>query len=284
MKPVSWLSGMAALGTLLLSACAGTSPPAAPRDGLWLQREGRRVAQLVPLAAPDPKLTAAGATPPAAFVHPLLSARGTVLTELYPEDHIHHRGFFWAWHQIVLDGAQSADGWLLTGMTFKPVSSKVTDHGARGTMTTDWIVAGRAVLRESADIRISENGLSLRLTLVPLVDGLALGGSADDKGYGGISLRLRDAERLRFESLGKPVEARRQAVPAGQEMRFSWDSAPASLPRAVVMRCAVNGKPITAWILRREKSMQNCVWPGATPVNLPRGKPVVLTADIDIEE
>lgn len=283
MKPISWRVSVASLGAVALSACANTPPLSVP-DELWLQRDGRRVAQLVPLAAPDPRLTAVQATPPAGFVHPLLSGNGTVLTELYPADHIHHRGLFWAWHQILLDGVQSADGWLLTGMTFRPVASAVTDQGRRGSMTTDWVVAGRPVLREHAQIEATAQGLSLRVTLSALADGLALGGSADDKGYGGISLRLRDAEKLRFESGATHVEARRQAVAAGPLMRFTWDSPDPSLPRAITMRCSVDGKPISAWILRREKSMQNCVWPGATPVSLPRGKPVVLTAEIGIED
>ncbi len=36
----------------------------------------------------------------ASYVHPLYNLRGEVITEDFPEDHRHHRGIFWAWHQV----------------------------------------------------------------------------------------------------------------------------------------------------------------------------------------
>ena len=34
------------------------------------------------------------------YIHPLYALDGEVLTEDFPEDHPHHRGIFWAWHQL----------------------------------------------------------------------------------------------------------------------------------------------------------------------------------------
>ncbi len=34
------------------------------------------------------------------YIHPLYSLNGEILTEDFPEDHPHHRGIFWVWHQI----------------------------------------------------------------------------------------------------------------------------------------------------------------------------------------
>ena len=34
------------------------------------------------------------------YFHPLYDVDGNVLTEDFPNDHIHHRGIFWAWHQV----------------------------------------------------------------------------------------------------------------------------------------------------------------------------------------
>lgn len=47
------------------------------------------------------------------YVHPLWGIDGAVLTEDFPSDHLHHRGVFWAWHQIMIDDQQISDGWEL---------------------------------------------------------------------------------------------------------------------------------------------------------------------------
>ncbi|UCF15923.1 MAG: PmoA family protein, partial [Phycisphaerales bacterium] len=36
------------------------------------------------------------------YIHPLYGLDGQVLTEDFPRDHPHHRGVFWAWHQLWL--------------------------------------------------------------------------------------------------------------------------------------------------------------------------------------
>jgi hypothetical protein len=48
------------------------------------------------------------------------------------------------------------------------------------------------------------------------------------------------------------------------------------------MACKVNGRPVSLWILRRETSMQNCVWPGRAPVALPKDKPLRLQSTLII--
>ena len=40
------------------------------------------------------------------YVHPLLDLDGEPLTEDFPADHPHHRGVFWAWHQVRIGGRQ----------------------------------------------------------------------------------------------------------------------------------------------------------------------------------
>jgi hypothetical protein len=36
------------------------------------------------------------------YFHPVYDLNGNVITEDFPEDHLHHRGIFWAWHQILI--------------------------------------------------------------------------------------------------------------------------------------------------------------------------------------
>ena len=42
------------------------------------------------------------------YFHPLYDLDGNVLTEDFPKDHIHHRGIFWAWHQVRINGTHRA--------------------------------------------------------------------------------------------------------------------------------------------------------------------------------
>src|SRR5690606_39602537 len=51
------------------------------------------------------------------YIHPLWNVDGMVLTEDFPADHLHQRGIFWAWHQILIDGQRSGDGWSLDYFT-----------------------------------------------------------------------------------------------------------------------------------------------------------------------
>ena len=44
------------------------------------------------------------------YIHPLYSLDGDTLTQQSPPDHPHHRGVFWAWHQIYINGEQIAEG------------------------------------------------------------------------------------------------------------------------------------------------------------------------------
>src|SRR5690554_5839416 len=47
------------------------------------------------------------------YLHPLYSLDGDTLTEEFPVDHPYHRGVFWAWHQIYINGKSVGDGWIM---------------------------------------------------------------------------------------------------------------------------------------------------------------------------
>ncbi|HQR90285.1 MAG TPA: PmoA family protein, partial [Caulobacter sp.] len=50
------------------------------------------------------------------YVHPLYAPDGTVLTEDRPADHLHQRGAFWSWHQVLVNGKSIGDGWFMKGL------------------------------------------------------------------------------------------------------------------------------------------------------------------------
>ncbi|TPE60594.1 hypothetical protein FJQ54_11420 [Sandaracinobacter neustonicus] len=262
---------------MLAAGAAGATPPP-----VTLGLPTGLTATFVPEAGKMEALEAAGANPPGHFFHPISTPAG-VLTELFPADHLHQRGLFWGWRQILIDGKPVANGWLMTGMKFRNMGVTRSRDGTRLEAAGRWRVGGRDVLEERLSARVVGDMLILDLGLTPMVPGLSLGGSPDDKGYGGISLRLVQSDRLRFESGGRVISPEAGPVEAGPELRMTWDAGTAAPARAVRMACSVNGRAITRWILRREASMQNCVWPGREPVPLPMGEVARLGLRLTVE-
>lgn len=222
------------------------------------------------------------------YVHPLYAPDGTILTEDRPADHLHQRGLFWSWHQVRLGDRVVADGWFMKGLTFVVKKTTfTTDRVGAGKLVleVDWIVSSGPelvyVATERTTVRVQPlkkgaRRLDFETLITPTVDNLSLGGSDDVKGYGGFSMRLIAPDRLVFASSGKGVVPQVGAITAGNAMGFAWPSQPGLSQWAVGLSCKVNGKPITQWILRKELSMQNCVWPGRAPVALVKGKPLKL--------
>jgi len=229
------------------------------------------------------------------YVHPLYAPDGTILTEDRPADHLHQRGAFWSWHQVRVGDKAVADGWFMKGLTFfvKKTSFGGDKTGA-GTLTleVDWIVNSGPelvyVAREITKVKVQPlkkgaRRIDFDTTITPTVDGLSLGGSDDAKGYGGFSIRLIAPDRLLFSSGGKTVTAQATAVTAGSSMGFAWPNQPGLENWGVGLSCKVDGRPISQWILRKELSMQNCVWPGRAPVLLTRDKPLRLQSAVVIK-
>ena len=65
------------------------------------------------------------------YIHPLYSLDGDTLTEEFPKDHLHHRGIFWAWHQIYIDTLSVGDSWIMENVSHDVVSVKTSnDNGS----------------------------------------------------------------------------------------------------------------------------------------------------------
>ena len=58
------------------------------------------------------------------YLHPLTNPSGQVITEDFPDDHPHHRGVFWAWHQAWLQERQLGDAWACNGFRWNLNSSR----------------------------------------------------------------------------------------------------------------------------------------------------------------
>ncbi|MGI9428583.1 MAG: DUF6807 family protein [Bythopirellula sp.] len=69
------------------------------------------------------------------YVHPLFDLDGNEVTEDFPNDHRHHRGVFWAWHQCLVGSRSIGDGWLCTDFDWdvRRVRTVHTRDGAKPT-------------------------------------------------------------------------------------------------------------------------------------------------------
>ncbi|HEY5071252.1 MAG TPA: DUF6807 family protein [Caulobacteraceae bacterium] len=227
------------------------------------------------------------------YIHPLYAPDGTVLTEDAPADHPNQRGLFWAWDRVLVKGRPVADGWFMQGLTFlvrKTRFEGLADGSAVLTIDADWIGhSGPELLflaAEETKVHVFKLSGTLRrldfdTTITPKVDGLALAGSPDFKGYGGFTMRLIDPQALSFASDGRAVRPAAGPVSAGSSMGFAWSKEGPAW--GVGLSCKANGAPLTRWILRREASMQNCVFPGARPYPLVKETPLRLQASLVIE-
>lgn len=229
------------------------------------------------------------------YIHPLWSLAGAELTENAPQDHPHHRGLFWAWRRILVDGSQVADGWVGSGLRLDTRVSEarvLPDGSAEILATSRWFVplAGRdePVIEESAQIRLfpdmqRQRRLEVTITLRALRQGVAIGGTADEKGYGGPSIRLGHADEMDISSGGRPLVATVGPVGTGPVVNFAWRRAFPQWAQRVAVTCEIDGRPWTSWILRQELSMQNCAFPGSEPFVIPTDDGVrmrlVLTHD-----
>lgn len=69
------------------------------------------------------------------YLHPLYGVEGDTLTEEFPEDHLHHRGIFWAWHQLYIQDKRLGDGWMMENISLEVVQAVATPDNEHATLT-----------------------------------------------------------------------------------------------------------------------------------------------------
>lgn len=203
------------------------------------------------------------------YVHPLYGLDGEVLTEDFPDDHPHHHGIFWSWHQLYAEGQRVADPWLNNGIEWRVVDTKTKVKGKEAVLRSEilWInkANSEAVIKESLVItfnRIANDAYKLKfnIELTALQDGVAIGGSQDAKAYGGFSARLKLPEDVGFHSVEGKVEPDNLAISAGAWINISGRfNSLGNSSGVVIMGEPENLPGYKGWILRRANSMQNMV-------------------------
>jgi hypothetical protein len=231
----------------------------------------------------------AGAYSRCNYIHPLYAPDGTRLTEDFPVDHLHHRGIFWAWHQILIDQKPVSDGWELKNFKQKVTSVEFLLKKGVGLLNTStewksplWENGTKPYLKEDASITLfpktgNYRRIDFEIRLKALTDRLSIGGSDDEKGYSGFSVRLKLPADVTFTGETGRVEPQNTAIEAGYWMNVAGSILNGGKQGGVVM-CSnpSNPAPANSWILRKTASMQNQAFPGRKPLPIPFDQPLIL--------
>jgi hypothetical protein len=255
-------------------------------DGVWLQEGAAKI-----LFYQRREKSQGGKYARANYVHPLLGLDGETLTEDFPADHPHHRGVFWAWHQVIVGGKAVGDPWALKdcGWDIREVTTESTPDALSLRATVDWLSplwldasgAQKPFVREQALITVHRaekdcRNVDFEIRLTALEPGTRIGGAAPSPGYGGFSPRLRLAKDVRFLGPKGEVEPLPGPVAASPWIDVTGTSANGQLAGVAMLTHPTTPGFPPPWILRRSRSMQNAVYPGPIPVTLPQDHPLVL--------
>lgn len=222
------------------------------------------------------------------YLHPLYTLAGDTLTEESPEDHPYHRGIFWGWHQHYIDNISIGEGWIMEG-----IYQEVTNAGKEiinGSASMDLSVLWRSSLYQNGKPYIEEKTkiivypkeknirkIDFEISLKALIPGVQIGGSDDEKGYGGFCPRVKLPDGLVFTSTEGPVKPQNTQIKAGPWMDLSGAYGRNGEINGLTIMCHPSTPNYPApWILRQKASMQNIVFPGRERINVPMEKPIVL--------
>jgi hypothetical protein len=141
------------------------------------------------------------------YVHPVVSPAGVTVTDDGPADHLHHRGLFWGWPIVEVNGRRY-DSWLQKGVEHRSesVSHEVASGAATLRARHSWLAEGNLLMRDSVVITAhpAHSGartFDITLTLEAADQPVTLAGAPEqDKGYGGLSVRFAPRSNTKLRS------------------------------------------------------------------------------------
>ncbi|MDG3580968.1 DUF6807 family protein [Galbibacter pacificus] len=232
-----------------------------------------------------------GNYPRANYIHPLFDLDGNVLTEDFPDDHLHHRGIFWAWHQVLMGKKEIGDSWECKNFKWDVKNVQTKDYANDAILLkahTQWTsplytLEGEEVpfVDENTEIKVlpataSYRIIDFKISLLALVDSLKIGGSKDVKGYGGFSARVKLPEDVGFYSNNVNIVPTNQAVTANRHINIQGSFNNKEKSGIIIIAGKENPEPNNKWILRSENSMQNAAFPGRKAIKISTRKPLIL--------
>jgi hypothetical protein len=229
----------------------------------------------------------------AGYVHPLFDLDGNELTEDFPADHLHHRGIFWAWHQLSVGDVRTGDPWVCKDFLTEVRDVEIIEccpQRVAFRATADWTSplwvdkAGvkKPIVRELTKISVhspinDSRTIDFEIALTAAEPNVRIGGSEDVKGYGGFSPRIRLPEGLTFLTEWGIAQPQNTSVDPSPwlSMTAAFGSDEKLSGVTILSHPSVPGYP-QRWILRQKRSMQNPVFPGREAVTLPTDCPLVF--------
>jgi len=213
------------------------------------------------------------------YIHPVYGLDGEILSDDFPEDHLHHRGIFWAWPNAIIDG-ESYNPWHVLGIYVHFERWLLQESGpvfARFGVENGWYLDDKNVANETVWVTVFRAGkigrvLDFDLTWEAIDKPITLLG-AEGKGYGGFNVR--------FAPFKKPVITTSGGVQGkdSDELQFPW----ADLSAVFEGRDTYSGISVfenrqninfpEGWTLRHYGFLNPC-FPGLEPFTLNPGEPV----------
>ena len=231
----------------------------------------------------------AGATPRydrCDYLHPVFGPEREVLTDDFPEDHLHQRGIFWIWPRVLV-GNESYDPWSLRDSRQWPRAVKL---GVRGPVCASleadvvWRSAdGRPLVNEKFQLRVYRPAgtvkivdLAIRLWAAAETKTQIGGRLTAGKGYGGLNVRFAPRTDAIITMDGKRMQEQLVNQKPARWSDFSAVFAPAK-KRTGLAVCAHPKNPI--WPERwcnRYYGILGAASPGLSLLTLKQNEPVVF--------
>lgn len=212
------------------------------------------------------------------YVHPLYGLDGEVLTDDFPRDHYHHRGLFWAWPHVRIDG-RDHDLWTLGDIRQRFERWQEQSAGAEQAVLAvenGWYLDQKRVVKEEVRLVVAtatqnQRTIDVQVTLTALEKPVTLAG-AEGKGYGGLSLRFapRKQTTVTTENGQQTTDANlARLVWADLSAQFQGAAQPSGA--ALIARPQAGAEP-PLWITR-EYGFLGVGWPEPTDAELEPGVP-----------
>jgi hypothetical protein len=211
------------------------------------------------------------------YIHPIWSPSGVMVTDDFPEDHLHHRGLSWMWPGVYID-KDTLDHWHIKGIKTefsRWLGKYVGPLCATLGVENEWIYKEKSVLKETVWIKAfkqttNARAIDLSLTLEAKVP-IKLQGKIE-KGYGGLCLRLAPREEPAILS-PRGWEADSDLEPLAWTDQSGLFTMKQQMAGIAIFQHSDNPDFPAGWTLRHYGFL-GVAWPGMNKVELEPGNPV----------
>jgi hypothetical protein len=221
------------------------------------------------------------------YLHPVYAPDGTVLTDDFNPDHLHHRGIFWAWEVVTVNG-KTDDVWTVKGFHQKFVrwlARETNGPMARLRVENGWYDGDHKFVKEQVEILThpaakEQQVLDFTLRFEALDQPVVIVGTpVEKKGYGGFAFRTAPRDGGATNTIIRTDQgiSKKDGVLSRHpwaEIAGSFKGKPAGV--RIEDNPANPGYPTNGWLMRHGFALLNVSYPGLEPLTLQPGKPLVL--------